>query len=588
MCSYAKLTPNMSRYRAEAEAAIVKIIAGGRPADFESPTLDFKEDKATVAETEKMVAEAVVCFANGGGGTLVLGARDKASGPAALVGTALEVEQVQQRVYELTDPPVWGLEVTRHHRHPQLMMISVTQSAQVHADRKGRATRRINTACVPMNPSQVAALQAERSGQDASSKPSGRSIGNASGEAIAVARRMLAKFNDERRLLATASVEDLLGAVGTFSTRGDLNLAGELMFCEPSDPSVVAVLYQYRATPGGEARVVQRLAPPLVLAFSRALELIEARSTAVPITLRDGQQFEIRDFPEVAAREALSNALCHRELQVGEPVTIEHSPTVLRVTSPGPLMTGVTPNNIITTPSRPRNRALASIARKLGLAEELGSGVDRMIRAMIGSGRQIPKIEDDASRVYVTFIGGAPNTAIAKFVAQLPDEEREDTDTLLLLFHLCQYKTATALTLAPWLQKTEEEAESVLRRLASDEVALVESTRATAARSSPTYRLRSEVLRALGSAVAYNRRTMDEIDRKVIAHLREYGKVTNNTLKNLFDIDVYRARDLIASLAQRGILVRTSDASRGPTVTWGPGPKFPAARSRPKRDRSVD
>jgi ATP-dependent DNA helicase RecG len=321
-----------------------------------------------------------------------------------------------------------------------------------------------------------------------------------------------------------------------------------------------------------------------VLAFIRSMELVTARSEAVPLILRDGQQYTIEDFPHEAVREALSNALCHRDLRVPGLVTIDHSLTVMRISSPGPLMTGITPNNIITTPSRPRNRALAAIARKLGMAEELGGGVDRIYRAMIGAGRDIPRIEDDAHRVSVTLVGGAPNIQIVRFIAQLPEGEREDTDTLLLLFHLCQHKTVTALTLAPWLQKSDFETAVVLRRLTSGEAALIEATRATAMRTSPTYRLRGEVLSALGPAVAYNRRTIDEIDRKFIAHVREYGKVTNNTLKNLFDIDVYKARDIITDLAQRQILKRTSEAQRGPSVTWGPGPKFPTSRS-PRKNR---
>lgn len=35
-------------------------------------------------------------------------------------------------------------------------------------------------------------------------------------------------------------------------------------------------------------------------------------------------------------------------------------------------------------------------------------------------------------RVTVTLVGGAPNTQVARFVAQLPEAEREATDTLLL------------------------------------------------------------------------------------------------------------------------------------------------------------
>ena len=542
-----------------------------------------KADKSgSVGDTEKMVTEAVICFANAGGGTVVLGVRDKASGVDALVGTSLTPEQVQERVYQLTSPPL-SVSAERHPQHTSLLLITVSQSSDVHADRRGRATRRINRGCEPMNPAQVAALVSERRGYDHSAAGCGRLVDEVSPEAIAAARRMLAKFPDDRRLLAVTSPIDLLTGLGACDANGKLNVAGELMFCAPAQGAETAVVYLYRQTPGGEPRVVQRLTSPLVLAFARAMELVEARSEAVPLTLGNGQQFSIHDFPLEAVREALSNALCHRDLRIPESVTIDHSPTILRITSPGPLMTGITPNNIITTPSRPRNLVLAGLARKLGMAEELGRGVDRIFRAMIGAGRELPRIEEDANRVSVTLAGGAPNIQIARFIAQLPESEREDTDTLLLLFYLCQHKSVTALALAPWLQKSDFEADVVLRRLASGETTLIETTRATAMRTSPTYRLRGEVLRALGSAVTYNRRTIDEIDRKVIAHVREYGKITNNTLKNLFDIDVYKARDIITDLAQRQILIRTSEAQRGPSVTWGAGPKFPATRSRSKK-----
>lgn len=584
-----KLRSNsVSLYRVEVESALSSILSGGRAADFESPTLDFKEDKAgSLGDTEKMIAEAAICFANASGGTIVLGVRDKASGPQALVGTSLTPEQVQERVYQLTNPPI-PVSTERHPRYPSLVLVSVSQSASVHADTRGRATRRINRGCEPMSPVQVAALVSERQGFDHSASPSHRSMEDLSPEAVAAARRMLAKFTDDRRLLATASVPDLLRGVGGCNEHSELNLAGEIMFCPPAMAIEPAVLYQYRQTPGGEPRLVQRLNTPLVLVFARSMELVEARSESISFTLRDGQQHAIHDFPHDAVREALANALCHRDLRIPEPVTIDHSLTVMRMSSPGPLMTGITPNNIITAPSRPRNRALAAIARKLGMAEELGRGVDRIYRAMIGSGRDLPRIEEDANRVIVTLVGGAPNMQIARYIAQLPEDEREDTDTLLLLFYLCRHKTVTALTLAPWLQKSDFEAAAVLRRLSSNEAGLIETTRATATRTSPTYRLRGEVLGALGSAVAYNRRTVDEIDRKVIAHVREYGKVTNNTLKNLFDIDVYKARDIIADLAQREILKRTSAAARGPSVTWGAGPKFPASRSREKKPRSTE
>lgn len=216
--------------------------------------------------------------------------------------------------------------------------------------------------------------------------------------------------------------------------------------------------------------------------------------------------------------------------------------------------------------------------RTLGFAEEVGRGIDRMYREMIRSGRAVPKIESAADQVRVALIGGAPNTNVARFVAQLGEDEREDTDTMLVLFYLCEHRTATAEHLSPLLQKTVDETEMCLRRLASDGVGLLEPTRETVRRGHPTYRFRAETLKGLGPAVAYQRRTIDEIDRKIVAHIREYGKVTNRTLQNLFDVDVQRSRDLLRDLVERSVIMKTSEHERGPNVEYGPGRKFPTKR----------
>lgn len=81
-------------------------------------------------------------------------------------------------------------------------------------------------------------------------------------------------------------------------------------------------------------------------------------------------------------------------------------------------------------------------------------------------------------------------------------------------------------------------------------------------------------------AVRYHRWSVDDIDRKVIAHVQEYGQISTRTLQNLFDMDAYRAPDVPKDLRNRGILVKTSAQERGPWVEYGPIPKFPKSKAR--------
>jgi ATP-dependent DNA helicase RecG len=562
------------RIREQVQVALAQILAGAVPNQLESTTLDFKREGRSRDDFLADLASDSICFANAGGGALIVGVDDKQAGPTAFAGTNLEADIVRRRIYELSEPALFVEVEEQEISGKRLLAVFVPQGIEIHTDKKGRARRRWGKDCMPMSPTDMMRLSEERRGFDWSAQPSGRPWQDASPLALEAARQSLATLTDEeRRKYARLSNRALLGALGVISNQGELLRVGELLFCETA-PSP-ALQYHYRQTPGGEPRAIERIDTPLVLAFQKVLGLVRARLNQTPLPLPNGQQIDIADFPALAIREAIANAVVHRDYRLQGPVLIEHSPQIFIVTSPGALVSGVTPDNILNHPPKPRNPALSHAARMLGFAEEAGRGVDRMYREMIRSGRDLPRIEAAIDQVRVTLGGGAPRAPIARFVAQLPEHERDDIDTLLILFRLCRNRTVTARDMAPLLQKSEEEAQAGLRRLAASDLAILEATRQTARLAHPSYRLRGEVLKVLGSAVDYHRRTVDELDRKVIAHVREYGRVNNRTLQNFFDVDVIRARDILSDMVDRQLLVKISKQQRGPAVEYGPGPKFP-------------
>ena len=573
---------------AELRDVMARIVDGAVPATLETDQLDFKRQPDSRGDSIKVLVDAAVCFANSEGGTVVMGVTNGTGGPDAVTGCSLDPAVVQRRIHELTEPPLMVGTRTEEVVGRSVLVMDVFRSFEIHADKQGRGSYRVGTDCVPMSPHDHRRLREERLGVDWSAQPSDRALSDVDPGAMRTAREALGRVADDRRPLADLSDEDLLRALGVVGESGRLLRAGEILFCVPPAVSSQAILYQYRQTPGGEATAVQRLLGPLVASFEGVMNLVWARRNVTPLTLPNGQQIEIADFPEVAVREALSNAVIHRDYRLEQPVNLEHSPSAFVVISPGPLVGSVTRDNILTHASTPRNPVLARAARLLRLAEETGRGVDRMFREMIRAGQDPPVIEEGVDYVRVVLAGGAPRTSVARFVAQLPPEERDDTDAMLVLFTLCQRRSVTASAMTGILQKGEGEADLVLRRLAQDVPGILEPTRESQRSKMKQYRLRSDTLRALGAAVRYHRRTTGEVDRKVIAHINEYGKITNRTLQNLFDIDLWRARDILADLQQRSIIVRTSEATRGPSVEYGRGANFPRRRTRKPRPASDD
>lgn len=204
----------------------------------------------------------------------------------------------------------------------------------------------------------------------------------------------------------------------------------------------------------------------------------------------------------------------------------------------------------------------------LQLAERTGQGVDRAYREMLRSGKEPPTFHAEDVLVRAVLEGGAGNTSFVRYISELPDTLGRDVDVLLALSMLRRRRTIDAVGLSGVIQRSPAEAQRILQRLSEARVA--EPTRRTAHHPTPTYRLRAEAVAALARALTYHRRQLDGSDEKVLEHIREYGYVTNRTVQRMFDIDVYRARNLLADMRARGLIVKIGEARGGPGVRYGP------------------
>lgn len=83
-------------------------------------------------------------------------------------------------------------------------------------------------------------------------------------------------------------------------------------------------------------------------------------------------------FPTVAVRELIANALIHQDMTItGAGPTIELFRNRLEITNPGAPL--VETDRFIDAPPRSRNEALAALMRRMGLCEEGGTGIDKVV-----------------------------------------------------------------------------------------------------------------------------------------------------------------------------------------------------------------
>ena len=93
------------------------------------------------------------------------------------------------------------------------------------------------------------------------------------------------------------------------------------------------------------------------------------------------QRENILELPEDALREAVVNAVCHRDyFEKGARVMVEIYDDRVDIVSPGGVCKGITPENFGTI-SITRNSVLASMFYRIGYIEQMGTGIMRMKNA---------------------------------------------------------------------------------------------------------------------------------------------------------------------------------------------------------------
>ncbi|MGH2460061.1 MAG: ATP-binding protein, partial [Chloroflexota bacterium] len=469
--------------RQGALTAIDRIIAGELAGDLESQTLDFKEEGGTVDRNglrvaisphhepaARALAEAASCFANSlTGGLLIVGVDDKRSGPAAFVGTHLDVTWLRERIHALTQPHL-AVDVIEEMTvvGKRLYLINVAPALE-EIRYEGKLHARFGRRCDELSGDLSRQLLESRRRYDWSAEPSGLRLSQALPQAIELAQR----YYRQEHGRTPSSVLALAVQLGiTLNDEDDpvLNNAGALLLC-PFDPGQVQIDVIVTRAEGQPSRDRVERQAPLLTALDDAMATLNA--TFIPnYTIVGLQRREVRAVPQRAFREALVNAIMHRDYRLINGrvvVTILGDPaTILKVRSPGGFPPGVSADRLLNVPSRPRNPVLAHVLHLLGLAEREGIGVDTMYREMLRDGHPSPEIVEDGGDVLCILQGGPAVEAIRSFFDSLDPTDPDLAEDVRVHIAVVQLLHATPLrpeALAAVAQCTRSEALATLDRL---------------------------------------------------------------------------------------------------------------------------
>lgn len=132
------------------------------------------------------------------------------------------------------------------------------------------------------------------------------------------------------------------------------------------------------------------------------------------------ERIESRDYPEEAVREALLNAIVHRDYSFSGSIIINVNNTETEFISIGGLVPGLSAEDIRTGISQPRNPKLAEVFHRLHLIESYGTGIRRIYKLYENCAAQ-PHIEVTANTFKIVLPNMNENQSAAKHKPEISE-----------------------------------------------------------------------------------------------------------------------------------------------------------------------
>jgi ATP-dependent DNA helicase RecG len=269
--------------------------------------------------------------------------------------------------------------------------------------------------------------------------------------------------------------------------------------------------------------------------------------------------YDIPTFNERVVREALLNAVSHRDYRLGGSIFVRQFPRKVEFVSPGGFPQGINATNILWK-QNPRNRRIAEVLAKCGLVERSGQGANAMFEESIKESKPRPDFTGtDDFQVFLTLRGDVQDVRFLKFLEQVGRETLQSITTEdLLVLDTLRHQDAIPENLISRLQ--------ILR-----DRGLVE----TIGRGKGVkYFLAKQLYVAIGDKAGYTRRRgLDRETNKALLfkHIENYkaeGSQLRDLLKVLPNLSRGQVQTLMKELKQEGRAY-----SRGKTKggRWFPG-----------------
>lgn len=511
--------------------------------DLESQFLDFKPWQGPKDDL-KLACEYACCFANGAGGVVVFGVADKVRGRRQAIHGAkgYDLDAFRYGIFNGTRPGIEALveEIAVPEGTGKILVMRVPEGAhKPYGTTAGLYKQRVGKNCMALDPVVFQRAQISSAAVDWSGAPAiGLGLQDLDPLQIERARQILRSKAPSSGLLELSEIEFLQGLEAVRD--GRVTHAGMLLFARREVLARYCPQAQFHYVfHDSETTVARNDIDRLPL-----LEVVERMEHVFVGPLNPEREIElglfklrIPQFPIEGVREAVLNALTHRDYQNPGEILLRHSAKELVVTSPGGFVDGITPDNILRHEAVPRNRTLANALVKLRLVESSGIGRKRIFRSALVYGKRRPEYSTDGFSVTLRIFNQGAHEALAALIARL-DAQGADVglDELLVLDALRSQDFIDVSEAARVLQTSREDARRVLDGMSLPALALIERRGHTA---SATFYLAKGIAKELKGKAAYTKtRGLNPVRyaEMVREYLRDHQTIRNRELRELLGL----------------------------------------------------
>jgi len=364
----------------------------------ESQIIEFKES------FDREALETVVAFANAKGGTIFIGVANNKKVKGISVGKET-LAQWSNQIAQATEPTVIPELQVEEIYNKKVVLIGIKEYPLKPVSFRGRCFKRVGNSNRQMSPQEIAQMHLQSTGNSWDALPA-----SVSGTDVLNSENIKNYINtaaslSRRRFVKTDSSTEVLTKLELIK-EGKPTWAAVLLFGKnPQSPLTQATIHCGRFK--GETTIIddRLISGSLIGQIDEVMDFIRKNINVEFVITGKPQRDEIWDYPLEALREAVINAVCHRDYSDSADIQIKIYEDSIYIWNLGGLPFDLAIEDLLDPAhsSKPRNKLISQVFYDMGIIERYGSGIQRMIGACVKAGLPTPVFEEKFGGFAITF-----------------------------------------------------------------------------------------------------------------------------------------------------------------------------------------